>query len=94
MKSLQEHLDRNSAAIQSDEAEQARADSTWYRAVAMYQDAEISEGYGHTKNDALADAKSQISPMYPSEDITFTFYPESFDHEPIEFGGHCGGQDF
>ena len=50
--------------------------STYYRAVAMYGDAEISEGSGMTKRDAMADAQAQVSEMYPREDIRFELHEE------------------
>jgi hypothetical protein len=50
--------------------------TTYYRAVAMYFDAEISEGFGNTKRDAIADARSQVGGMYPREDVTFEIHAE------------------
>jgi len=50
--------------------------NTYYRAVALYQDAEIAEGSGTTRRDAIADACEQISSIYPREDVRFEIYPE------------------
>lgn len=49
-----------------------------YRAVALYmQDAEVAEGYGSSRKAAIADAKEQIGPMYPLDDITFQIHVET-----------------
>lgn len=47
-----------------------------YRAVALYHDAEIAEGYGNTSIDAIDDATAQIGPMYPIDDVRFEIYAE------------------
>lgn len=49
---------------------------TTYRAVAMYFDAEISEGFGSTRREAIRDAREQVSEMYPREDVTFEIHAE------------------
>lgn len=51
--------------------------SNMYRVVAMYLDAEISEGFGYTLADAKTDAREQIPDIYPLEDVTFTTYREN-----------------
>lgn len=47
-----------------------------YRVVAMYQDAEIAEGFGSSKQAAVRDAQEQICSMYPREEIRFLVYVE------------------
>lgn len=47
-----------------------------YRAVAMYMDAEISEGFGSTRNEAISEARSEVGAMYPIEDVTFELHTE------------------
>ena len=47
-----------------------------FRAVAMYFDAEISEGFGSTKREAIREAVSQIGAMYPREEVTFEIHVE------------------
>jgi len=49
---------------------------TTYRAVAMYFDAEISEGFGNTKREAIREAAEQIGGMYPREDVRFEIHAE------------------
>jgi hypothetical protein len=48
-----------------------------YRAVALYFDAELSEGFGSTKNEAISEARAQVGGMYPIEDVTFDTYEEA-----------------
>jgi len=45
-----------------------------YRAVASYEGAEISEGFGRTQREAIMDARSQIGPMYHGLPIMYEVY--------------------
>jgi len=49
-----------------------------YRAVALYQgNEELSEGFGSSKSDAIAEAREGIPSIYPREDVTFDIYEEA-----------------
>ena len=47
-----------------------------YRAVATYEGAEIAEGFGSTQREAIADARSQIGPMYQGLPIVYEIHAE------------------
>lgn len=47
-----------------------------YRAVALYFDAELSEGFGSTKREAIAEARSGVCDMYPRDEVTFEIHEE------------------
>lgn len=50
-----------------------------YRVVILFQDAELAEGFGSTRQEALDDAMGQVGAYYTLRaDFTYRTYRESF----------------
>lgn len=53
----------------------------YYRVVALYHDAEVSEGTGATQAEAMADANEQAPSIYPLEDLRYETHTEDYSED-------------